>query len=175
MSTFYVYANKFCSRVALFCSLFLFFVSASAGQYPSLLMHGEKYASACAQLERKGLKGQLFNKNIRNAEQAWRVFEVLLCGPDDNFSRNYIKSVISRNTRKKSGSTGDNPKSKMIPRSDELVRQIMAGGKAWDANIDADPDGVTLQYFANEACVKGVRLGEVNSRWAIVEVSEACD
>jgi hypothetical protein len=175
MNVFRADVKKIASKFVFLGVLLMCITSAYAEKYPVLSMQGEEYVSACEQEERKALRDQLLNARNQGAMQVWRVVEVLLCAPDDNFNRAFIKSLIPGNVRRKFDSTGDHPKIKIIPRSDRLASQIMANGKAWDVGINFDSNEVTLQYFANEACVKEVRLRNSGSRWIIYEVSEACD
>jgi hypothetical protein len=149
--------------------------SPASEQYSPLSMQGEEYPNACSQAELARLKESVLNDRVRKAQQVWRLIETILCGPDNNANRAYIKSMIKRNIKVKTQSTGDEPNFKMILRSEEVAREIMAVGEAWDVTIRADAEMLTLQYFENEACMKGVRFMCINSQWIIYEISGACD
>jgi hypothetical protein len=56
---------------------------------------------------------------------------------------------------------------------------LLASRKAWNPDIHINENGpetgFVLQYFVNEACVKGLKIRHVNNKWILFEVSEACD
>lgn len=144
-------------------------------EFPTLSMHGEHYANACAPLQRKELKDTLLTNNVRDAAQAWRAIDAFLCAPNNDINRIYLESIIPKKIRQTTESTGDEATFKLVTRSRKLVQDLIAGGKAWDANIQTEPDKITLQYFANEVCVKERALIYKDFRWSLYEVGEACD
>ena len=144
-------------------------------KFPTLAMHGEDYANACAPLQKKELKDTLLTSNVRDAAQAWRAVDALLCAPNNDTNRIYLESLIPKKIRQTTESTGDEATFKLVTRSRKLVQDLIAAGKAWDANIQTEPDKITLQYFANEACVNARTLIYADFTWSLFEVGEACD
>jgi len=51
----------------------------------------------------------------------------------------------------------------------------MAGGRAWNADIDAGSRTIALQYYPNEACIRIVKLEYSGTKWIVYEFAEACD
>jgi hypothetical protein len=96
-------------------------------------------------------------------------------GTDNAINRAYVGTLFSGKVRRKIESTADELSYQTIVPNKELVREIMEHGNAWSASVQVEPGELILQYFSNQACVKGVRLSYVQSRWVIHELSEACD
>ncbi|MFL6674547.1 MAG: hypothetical protein ACJ8LG_14795 [Massilia sp.] len=144
-------------------------------EYPTLRIQGEEYSNACAAVPKNHLRDTLLAGKVQDAAQAWRAVDAMLCVPDNDTNRSYVKSFVPKKVHEAAESTGDKPTFRMVARSEELVRGLMAAGKAWDASIRAEPDKVILQYFANEACVKVRTLTYEKFKWSVYEVGEACD
>jgi hypothetical protein len=123
---------------------------------------------------KKNLQNTFIANKISNAAQGWRVVGAMLCSPYNDINRSYLESVIPKKVRKTVESTGDQPVFKMVPRTDELVRGLMAAGRAWNVKIRIEPEKLVLQYFSNEECVKERTLSYANSKWSVYELSEAC-
>jgi hypothetical protein len=158
------------SCAALSCS-----ASDDMNKYPTLTMHGESYANACAPEQKKGLQDAVLASTVQDAAQAWLAVDAILCAPNNNVNRKHVENLVPQKVRETVQSTGEKPTSKMVPRSDELVTSLIAGGKAWRARIRTEPSKVVLLYFADEACVKDRRLNYINFKWSVYEVGESCD
>jgi hypothetical protein len=161
--------------VYFFCSAFSCSALSAANEYPELSIQGENYPNACAPAEKEYLHDTLLASKVENPAQAWRAIDAILCAPNNDTNRSYVETLVPRTVRKTVESTGDKPTFKMVARSEALARGLMAAGKAWDANIRTEPGKITLQYFANEACVKERTLTYVNFKWSVYAIGEACD
>jgi hypothetical protein len=157
------------------CSAFSCSASSATNEYTNLSIHGESYPNVCAPAEKKNLQETLLASQVTDVAQAWLAVEAILCAPNNDTNRSYVETLVPRTVRKTVESTGDKPAFKMVARSEVLVRGLMAAGKAWDANIRTEPGKITLQYFANEACVKERILTYVNFKWSVYAIGEACD
>jgi hypothetical protein len=146
-----------------------------ADKFRPLRMYGESYPNVCLKAEQEALMNELSLHQIKNEAQAWRLIATILCSPDDNVSRTYVRTLLSGKLRRKSESTADKPSYEVLVPGNRLVSEVMAFGSAWSASVRVESDELVLQYFSNEACVKGVRFAYVASRWTIHELSEACD
>lgn len=103
------------------------------------------------------------------------MVEAVLCARDDKDSRQRMLSHTASRIRVGQPSGEEKPVFKIVKRSEQLVAELMAKGRAWDATLRAEGTQLVLQYFADEACVKDVTLAYRGSRWQVVETSEACD
>lgn len=148
---------------------------ASAEQYPDLIMHGESYPNICKPSEREAFSHIILNSDATDIEGAWRAISTILCSPRSKVGRSYIDGLLPKIVRKHLSSTGDKDVVKKVARSDALIDEIMAEGKAWNVELRTEPKQITLQYFENEACLREVVLSRGSGKWLISEISEACD
>jgi hypothetical protein len=146
-----------------------------AQDYPSLTMHGFTYPNACAPAERADLQGNLNSKKIPEPLMAWRAIELILCAQKTKFSFNQLTELVPKHIAASAESTGDKPQREVAIRSERLVADLMAGGRAWDADIRIEDGNILLQYYVNEACVKSARLTYANRKWLLSKIGEACD
>lgn len=135
--------------------------------YPSLNMQGNTYPSACVFDERRSLKESLRSLKYPDEKKAWKIVEMVLCGPSNRITRSYLEHHISKNLRNEEV-TG------------KWRSQIFSLTKAWNAALRADLNdrkslGISLQYFSNEACVKELTLEYDKNKWMIYKISEVCD
>lgn len=144
-------------------------------KYPALQMHGETYQSACMPEHLSKLKAALLKEPVNETDQLWRAVRTMLCAPKDRVSRRLVKSLLPSKVRRTTESTGDEPRSKLIARTDGLIDKMLAEGKVWNACIRSIDEGITLQYFSNEACVESRKLKWANNKWSIVQIGSACD
>jgi hypothetical protein len=144
-------------------------------EYPTLRIQGEEYSNACAAVPKNHLLDTLLAGKVQDAAQAWRAVDAMLCVPDNDTNRSFIKTLVPEKVHEAVEATGDKPSFRMVARSESLVRGLMAAGVAWGANIRTESGKVVLQYFANEACVKERTLIYSNFKWSVYEVGEACD
>jgi hypothetical protein len=143
--------------------------------HPGLSVYGEIYPNACTPAEMKKLQDMLAMGKAQEAQQLERTIEVILCAPDDESNRPFIRKLVPVKVRQTVESTGDKPTTKMVLHSEDLITNLMATGNAWSATVRVEGTEVTLDYWANEACVKGVTFSFSHSKWNVSELSEACD
>lgn len=147
----------------------------AANNYPSLEMHGVTYANACSKPEQQVLRQAISKAGVENLPAVWRAVQALLCAPRTGPERAYLGSMFAKKIKQELEDTGSEPSYEVVARTDELIDRTMAGGEAWAAHIHTEVDGIRLQYFPNEACVRGVTLSYRRTKWVIDEVGEACD
>lgn len=54
---------------------------------PELKMHGISYSNICSVREQQDLRRTVLEMKIKDAPEAWRVVNVLLCGSRNDFTR----------------------------------------------------------------------------------------
>lgn len=158
------------SFMALPCSASEFSV-----EYPNLIMHGETYSNACEAGNQEELRSVLFKNEVKAPTQAWKLINVILCSPNDVKNRAYVTQMVQKKLRMKVESTGERPDVKTVDRNEELVDDLLAAGRAWQASIRVEPGRISLQYFANEACVEAIAFSFRNGKWLVNEFGVACD
>ena len=144
-------------------------------KFQVLEMHGQTYYSACTADQLSNLGAAFLKERSVKSDQIWRAVNVMLCTPKGAASRRFVKALLPTKVRQLIESTGDEPSTKFTVRTDAMVDEMFAEGKAWDARITSDGETVTLLYFSNEACVASRTLQWKNKKLAIVEIGEACD
>jgi hypothetical protein len=144
-------------------------------KYPKLIMHGQKYLNACDPVRKVALQNMLLVHNVKASKQAWRVIDAILCSPDDDKNRAYVRGIIQKRVRMSLESTGETPTVQLVERTDELIDEILAAGRAWEASLQVDSAKIILQYFANEACVEAISLSFASGKWTVSDYGVACD
>lgn len=144
-------------------------------EYPSLIMHGATYSSACQVTNQKALQNVLSSNGVKASAQVWKLIDIILCSTKDKEDRAYVAQRVQKKLRRTVESTGEKPDVKTVERSAELIDDLLAEGRAWDANIRVEPGKIFLQYFSSEACVKAVNFSLRNGKWLVHELSVACD
>ena len=138
-------------------------------------MNGNTYPNACSPKQQAALRKKLTPESVSDATQAWQVVEALLCAPDDKDNRRRMLSYTAPRVRVEQPPIEEKPIFRTVKRSEALVGDFMARGRAWDAELSPEGTQLVLHYFADEACVKGVTLAYRASRWLVIETNEACD
>ena len=170
-------------RYTLKCSLLMMttlflaapvFAQPKTDPYPGLEMNGNTYPNACSPKQR-ALRKELKPESVSDPTQAWQVVEALLCAPDDKDNRRRLLSYTAPEVRVEQPPIEEKPIFHTVKRSEALVGEVMAKGRAWDAELSPEGTQVVLHYVADEACVKGLTLAYRASRWLVTETSEACD
>jgi hypothetical protein len=176
------YIGKKSSLSFVLISLFLFFYSGPIfcqEKYPSLKMQGEIYLNACLEDKKTMLKKNMLELKYPDEEKAWKLIDTILCADNNEISRSYVKNLIPDKLRK-ADLTGVKPKIKLLQKNEDLINKLLASGKAWNPSVQINEDKINekeivLQYFANEACVKGLKIKHMVNKWILYEISEACD
>ena len=142
---------------------------------PTLTIYGETYVSNCKPWQIAEIRKTLAQSGADRPVELKAAVEVLLCASPTDRSRAFVRKLLPKAVRKATQATGDEDTSELVPRNAALVDEMFAEGFARDVTLTTETDKVTLQYFANEACVKSRTLILVKNRWAIAKIGEACD
>jgi hypothetical protein len=142
-------------------------------------MQGEIYLNACLDDEKNILKRNIRELRYPDEEKAWKLIDTVLCADNNELSRSYVKNLIPGKLRK-ADLTGVKPKIKLVPKNEVLINKLLASGKAWSPSVQINEaklneSGIVLQYFANEACVKELKIKHIVNKWILYEISETCD
>jgi hypothetical protein len=167
-------------RIFFFC-IFLFSISTPLfcqEEYPSLIMQGGTYLNACLNNEKAELKKNVLKLKWPNQDKAWKLIETVLCANNNEISRSYISDLVPNKLRRKD-LTDAKPKIMFVRKNEELINKLLALRNAWSPNVRKHEtnlyQGIVLQYFSNEACVKELTLRHVKDKWKLYEISETCD
>lgn len=134
----------------------------------TLNVQGEEFSSACTPQNKATLSAQL-------PAEAWVLVETLLCEKKSATSRAYIANHTYKTVKYEISSTGDKDEAKRILADAELIDSLQSEGEAWDADLMATENEITIRYRPNEACVHGRTLQLKKRKWKIIGLSEACD
>lgn len=170
--------NWFVPSLSIFMTLFFINSSSFSSEinlFPTLKMNGEIYENSCSANKKEVLKGEINPSRLKNADQVWSIIVTILCKPANEKNIEFLKLLTLKKIREATASTGARPQRELVTPSRMLVRDVMAECQAWDADIQVESGKVILQYFANEACVRSVKMRFAKSKWIIYEVGEACD
>lgn len=151
------------------------FASESPEKYPKLVVHGQNYSNACLPLRQDVLKNMLLATGVKASNQAWHAIATILCSPSDALNHDYVRSLVRKRIQMSLESTGETPEIRMVERSDELIDEILAEGKAWKADVQVESGKLVLQYFAREACIEAITLSFESGKWTISNFGVACD
>ncbi|MEW6370430.1 MAG: hypothetical protein AB1584_05795 [Pseudomonadota bacterium] len=169
------YIGHFVLAGVMVCWCLPTFALDSVETYPPLKMHGTSYPNACADEESQVLRDKIVASKVAEASQLWQAVKIILCAPRSKRDRIFVAGLIPSKVREVAESTGDTPSFRIVQRTPELIEDVMAGGKAWDAEVSFDSRKLVLQYFVNEACVKRITFIFQRSKWLVYSVGEACD
>jgi hypothetical protein len=106
----------------------------------------------------------------RRPKEARALVEALLCGTDRASARRALSHMPKKLTLR-SGGTGQEDSLTLVDRTADLRLR----GKAWSADVEKEDRGMSVNAWANEACIKAFRLRYWHDRWLVVQVSEGCD
>lgn len=138
-------------------------------------MQGNVYRSVCTPDQLSQLRQAVTEGRPHAPAQLWRAVEVMLCSRKANSDVRFVRALVPRKIKRSSEATGDRTVINYTPRDVELIEGLFAEQKAWGAGVKVKRAKVTLQYFANEACVVTRTLIFVKPNWQISEFGEACD
>lgn len=145
-------------------------------QYADLVMHGGSYPNACNPTESAKLNYITLQSGVKNSELAWQALITIICAESNNATRLYVAHLLPAIIKNRSDSTGSESIVGNVARNEKLVDEVMAKGRAWDVTFRAEGEKkIHVQYFQDEACVRGLGLSFVKKKWIIDEVSLACD
>jgi len=147
--------------------------SEADSRHPNLTMHGNSYPNSCAPHQRKNLVREIEGGSLPDWKKLQKAIDAILCkSPSSN------KEVLSIIDDVVIMSYEGTAEEKVIRKSSdkmEILDQIMAEGKAWNARLRIGTEEVTLQYFSNEACIESVKFHHSRGAWLISGIGGACD
>lgn len=168
------------NRLLMF-SAFIFSVSAwpckvahADSTYPPLNIYDTSYPNACSPSKQLELWKAISGK-VKDEASARRALHALLCGPRTGPERVFLASLFPLKLREKIQGTGQEPRSEIVLRSDELIDRTAAAGEAWGASVTVTHDRIDLSYHPDEVCVSGFTLSYQGAKWVIDEIGSACD
>lgn len=141
----------------------------------NLTMHGELYGNSCSAKEKKKLISDIKTNVRRNARALQNVVELILCATGTDNNNREISDFIGEVVIISYEGTAEEKVVKDSRKKMEVLNDMMAKGRAWNATLNFDGDEVKLQYFSSAACVESVKLRRFKSSWVVQEIGGACD
>ena len=141
---------------------------------PSQSIQGTVYPSACAPKQQRALRQALAGAHPRDEQAAWTLVETALCAPADAATSSYLDAHVPRRIEQIDSDL--DVESKSVLRKDRaLLATLATAGQAWDASLDASTEGMTLQYYWNEACIRWLTFEYAKGKWMLRQLRSACD
>ena len=141
---------------------------------PSQSIQGTVYPSACAPKQQRALRQALAGGHPLDEQAAWTLIETSLCAPANAATLAYLDAHVPRRIDTVDADLDVETK-EVVRKTPDFLKSIAAAGEAWNASLTADKDGVTLQYYWNEACIRGLAFEYTKGRWMLRQLSSACD
>ena len=164
--------------VAVYLPLWLGLCSAvqAADRFPapSQSIQGTVYPSACAPKEQRALRQALASGHPRAAQAAWTLVETVLCAPADAATLAALDAHVPR-AIERIDTDLDAEATRIVRKDHDFLRAIASAGEAWDASLDASKEGMTLQYYWNEACIRRLEFQYAKGTWMLRQLRNACD
>jgi len=143
--------------------------------YPPLEINGTYYANACQLGANESLHKTVLARNVENSNYVWQIINALLCGSFNSSAHELVKTIVPQQIREKVVSTGEEPSFRILRRNDDVIKDLMANGRAWGVEMRVTSESLVLEYYPNDACFRRIALENHNSKWNISEIGEACD
>ena len=168
------YASQFGVCVGILASIRCFAADV-VPTYPTLTMHGETYENSCSPKSRKKLMENISKNVLHGSRSLQSTVELILCGDRNSRNRKRMIHLIDQVVVTSYEGTGEKEVTGELNKKIDVLKIIMAGGRAWEATLIFDETDVKLQYFSNEACVKSIKARYFKNSWLVHEIGEACD
>jgi hypothetical protein len=151
--------------------------AAAATALQPLHTNGEVLPNSCTAAGQAALRGKLTapKSAVARPDAAWRLVHALLCAPRTAQSRAYLRSHLGKTVEQLVQATGSDDETSTVAVDDDLIIGLQQEGKAWEAQIDAYADEVTVQFWSDEASVRSRTLRFVGGKWRIVATMDASD
>lgn len=169
----------------LHAKIFLFFImvlsiksalaSNGASTYQKLTMHGDSYENSCSIKRKQELMIKIQKNALHHSQALQNAIKFILCGNDTPQDINRMVSIIDEVVTMTYEGTGEEKKLGTSREKTEILKEIMAKGKAWNATLNFEDSEAKLQYFSSEACVESVKLRHSEKSWLVYEIGGACD
>lgn len=141
---------------------------------PSQSIQGTVYPSACAPKQRRALRQALAGGHPLDEQAAWTLVDTALCAPADAAALAYLDAHVPRRIERVESDL-DVESTSSVRKDRALLATLATAGQAWDASLDARKDGMTLQYYWNEACIRWLTFDYANGKWMLRQLRSACD
>lgn len=141
---------------------------------PSQSIQGTVYPSACAPAQQRALRQALASGQPRAAQAAWTLVETLLCAPADAATLATLDAHVPR-AIERIDTDLDAEATRIVRKDHDFLKAIASAGEAWDASLDASKDGMILQYYWNEACIRRLEFEYAKGKWMLRQLRSACD
>ncbi|GGZ05625.1 hypothetical protein ACFFTM_09900 [Pseudoduganella plicata] len=166
-------------RRALFAALALLVAGATTAAEALKPLHtnGEVLPNSCTRVGQAALRGKLMAPKaaVVRPEDAWRLVHTLLCAPATAQSRAYLRSHMGKTVEQLVQATGIEDETSIVAVDAGLVNSLQQKGWAWEAEIDAYPEDVTVRFWSDEASVRSRTLRFEGGMWRIVATMDASD
>jgi hypothetical protein len=164
---------------ALFGAVALLLVGAAMAAEPlkPLRTNGEVLPNSCTRAGQAALRGKLMAPKaaVVRPEDAWRLVHTLLCAPATAQARAYLRSHMGKTVEQLVQATGSEDETSIVAVDDDLVNGLPQEGRAWEAEIDAYAEDVTVHFWSDEASVRSRTLRFESGKWRIVATMDASD
>lgn len=139
--------------------------------------NGEVLPNACTKAGQAALRGKLWAPKaaVVRPDEAWRLLHAQLCAPRNAQSRAYLRSHLGKTVEQLEQATGIEDETSVVAVDDRLVNSLQQEGRAWEAEIDAADDDVTVHFWSDEASVRSRTLRFEGGKWRIVATMDASD
>jgi len=166
-------------RRALFAAVALLLAGGTmaAEALKPLHTNGEVLPNSCTRAGQAALRGKLAAPKaaVVKAEEAWRLVHTLLCAPGTAQARAYLRSHMGKTVEQLVQATGSEDETSIVAVDDELVNSLQQEGRAWEAEIDAYSEDVTVHSWSDEASMRSRTLRFEGGTWRIVATMDASD
>ncbi len=143
---------------------------------PSYLeMHGDVYINSCTRESLLKLKKEFFELKIRDASQAWKIVEILLCGDPNNRNKKFIRAILAPRIQSLEQATASDDYRETIDSRKVDASQFFSRKHVFAASASGKGRNFEVGYTPNEACVESRKFRHVKNTWRLVAVGGACD
>lgn len=141
---------------------------------PSQSIQGTVYPSACAPQQQRALRQAVARGHPSDEQAAWTLVETVLCAPADAATLARLDAHMPRRIERIDADLDAETK-QVVKKDRDLLTTVASAGEAWDASLDVSKDGMTLQYYWNEACIRWLEFEYTKGRWMLRRLRNACD
>lgn len=170
--------NRVYQLITTICvSCTMFGVSAAPVRDTDRTVHQDFSAgnSACAKKNLPKLKSTVFSMKIKDRSAAWKGIQIILCSDVNETDVRFISDMLANRITKSLEGTGQDPSIEEIKKSDVAIEDILAMGKASDAEISNSAGKIELFYSFDEVCIASRKFQYIRKKWRIVSIGQACD
>ena len=164
-----------CALLFACCTLVFAAPEAPQKKYEDLSVYGEVLPNACTPMAKKKQRAALDAAKVSAPDQAWKVITTLLCAENSASQQRYVQSILANKVHSNEEATGSEPEITTLKPSRELANSLLASGRAWDAKLEMRGDAFTLNYYSDEASIKGLTIKLVNAKWTVIAIDGATD